>query len=88
MKILCPYCGLHGIAEFISRGPAQVTRLTPEPSWAPPLFKSTRPKALHLEQWQHLLGCGRWFNVARDAKTQDIIRTYPLRAPPPEPSDR
>jgi len=39
---------------------------------------------LLLERWVHSHGCRRWFNVARDTLTYEILAVYEMGAEPPE----
>ncbi len=90
LRINCPYCGVRDETEFVFSGPSHVTRPTPESddqTWTSYLFSRRNPAGLHLERWGHLYGCGRWFNVARDTTTHEILATYVLGAPPPGLND-
>ncbi|MGR3983705.1 MAG: sarcosine oxidase subunit delta, partial [Gammaproteobacteria bacterium] len=35
------------------------------------------------ERWMHAHGCRRWFNAARDTRSDRISATYPPGEPPP-----
>jgi sarcosine oxidase subunit delta len=90
LRILCPYCGVRDEPEFTFGGPSHLTRPPPEAddkTWTSYLFTRQNPAGVHLERWQHLYGCGRWFNAARDTRTHEILTTYVLGHPPPDPSD-
>jgi len=87
LRIPCPHCGLRDEPEFDFGGPAHVTRPAWEVSdeeWTAYLYLRENPAGLHLERWCHSSGCGRWFNVARDTLTHEVIRSYPIGAPKPE----
>jgi sarcosine oxidase subunit delta len=84
--ISCPYCGLRDEPEFTFGGPSHVTRpafSATDAVWTGYLYNRANPNGVHLERWHHVYGCGRWFNVARDTRTHDILKTYVMGAPPP-----
>jgi sarcosine oxidase subunit delta len=90
LRILCPYCGLRDEPEFTFGGPSHVTRpplTASDKIWSAYLFNRANPAGVHLERWQHGYGCGRWFNVARDTRTHEILKTYVMGAPPPDSAD-
>jgi sarcosine oxidase, subunit delta len=87
LRIPCPYCGLRDEPEFTFGGPSHVTRPPPDvddKAWSAYLFNRKNPAGVHLERWLHAFGCGRWFNVARDARTHEILKVYPMGANAPE----
>jgi sarcosine oxidase, subunit delta len=43
----------------------------------------SNPKGVHFERWRHIHGCGRWFNVARDTVSDQILKVYPMGEPRP-----
>lgn len=86
LRIACPHCGVRDEPEYSFGGPAHVTR--PQPSaddrtWSQYLFARDNPKGVHYERWCHSFGCGRWFNVARDTVTHEILAVYPMGQPRP-----
>jgi len=90
LRIACPYCGVRDEPEFIFGGPAHVTRpnaQVDDAAWTAYLFNRKNPAGTHLERWLHAYGCGRWFNVARDTRTHQILQTYVMGPPPPDPND-
>ena len=84
----CPWCGRRDQSEFTPRGEAHIAR-PPDPyaltdeQWGDYVFFRTNPKGVHYERWVHTHGCRRWFNVARDTRTDHIYGSYPPGAPPP-----
>ncbi len=44
--------------------------------------KNTR--GVFLERWVHRHGCRRWFNVARDTATNEILAVYEMGKKPPK----
>ena len=85
--INCPYCGPREESEFACGGEAHIARPLAENSisdaeFADYLFLRDNPKGLFLERWRHTAGCRRWFNVARDTVTHEIIEVYPMGALP------
>ena len=90
LRILCPYCGIRDEPEFTFGGPSHVTRPKPDvddKTWTAYLFNRENPAGVHVERWSHAFGCGRWFNVARNTRTHEIVTTYVMGYPPPDPSD-
>ena len=51
--------------------------------WADYLFMRSNPKGLHFERWRHVHGCGRWFNLARDTVSDQILKVYAMGEPRP-----
>ena len=86
--IHCPYCGEREETEFHQGGEAHIERpkdpdkLTDE-EWADYLFMRKNTKGLFLERWVHRHGCRRWFNVARDTHTNEILAVYEMGKKPP-----
>lgn len=86
LQIPCPYCGVRDEPEFSFGGPSHVTRPGLEVSdqeWTAYLFNRDNPKGIHYERWQHAYGCGRWFNVARNTATHEILAIYRMGAGKP-----
>ncbi len=52
-------------------------------AWGEYLFFRDNPKGLHLERWRHSYGCGRWFNLARNTVTHEILSVYAITDSPP-----
>ena len=93
LLIDCPYCGPRAEVEFSYGNEAHIARpLQPEAldddDWADYLFMKTNRKGVMLERWVHSHGCRRWFNVARDTVTYEILAVYPMGAKPPKLSER
>ena len=86
LRIACPYCGVRDEPEFTFGGPSHVTRpaLTVDDlTWTQYLFARDNPAGTHFERWCHVYGCGRWFNMARDTLTHEILAIYPMGAARP-----
>lgn len=86
--IECPWCGHRDQGEFSCGGEAHIVRPTSpddldDDSWADYLFNRNNPKGIHQEQWVHLHGCGRWFNLARDTVSNRILSVYKVGETPP-----
>jgi sarcosine oxidase, subunit delta len=76
MQLPCPWCGVRDEPEFVYGGTTRIERPPLSASdlqWTEYLFFRENPKGMHLERWCHLFGCGRWFNVARDTVTHEIL---------------
>jgi len=87
LQIPCPYCGVRDEPEFTFGGPAHVTRpplSSSDAEWASYLFDRTNPKGVHYERWLHAYGCGRWFNVARNTISHEILAVYRMGVQKPE----
>ena len=79
LRIPCPYCGTRDEPEFVFGGPAHIARPAFEVddvTWTSYLYARENPAGIQFERWLHLYGCGRWFNVARNTLTHEILRTY------------
>ena len=89
LLIPCPYCGEREEGEFHQGGEAHIERpknpdkLTDE-EWADYLFLRDNRKGIFLERWVHRHGCRRWFNVARNTATNEIIAVYKMGAKRPK----
>ena len=89
MLVNCPWCGPRNQDEFICGGQAHIQRpvqpgTVSDQAWAEYQFMRKNPCGLHLERWQHLYGCGRWFHMARDTLTHEIKAIYGIDSDPPE----
>lgn len=88
LLIPCPWCGPRDESEFGCGGeahiarPAETDRLS-DADWADYLFMRRNPKGVHLERWVHRLGCRRWFNLARNTVSHEILAVYKMGEPPP-----
>lgn len=81
LLIECPWCGERDQSEFSYGGEAGIVRpqdpdALDDEQWADYLFMRNNPKGLHREQWNHALGCRRWFNAERDTVTYRFTRTW------------
>ena len=87
MLIECPFCGPRDETEFSCGGEAHIVRPLAEnkisdADFADYLFMRDNPKGLFLERWRHSAGCRRWFNMARDTVSHDVVEVYPMGALP------
>jgi heterotetrameric sarcosine oxidase delta subunit len=93
LLIPCPWCGERDETEFHCGGqshiarPANADRLT-DAEWADYLYMRENPKGLHFERWHHSSGCRRWFNVARDTVTHEILAVYRMTDARPDTGSR
>ena len=83
----CPFCGPRDETEFSCGGEAHIARPLAEnkisdADFADYLFMRDNPKGLFLERWRHSAGCRRWFNMARDTVSHDVVEVYPMGALP------
>ena len=82
--INCPYCGERDQSEFSCGGEAHIVRPKNPPDltddqWADYLFMRKNIKGVQFERWNHSNGCRRWFNVARNTATDEILKIYNMR---------
>lgn len=83
LQIPCPWCGVREETEFACGGEAHIARpLAENPisdaDFADYLFLRHNPKGVFLERWRHTAGCRRWFNIARDTVSHEILEVYPM----------
>ncbi len=89
LLIPCPYCGPRSEEEFSYGNEAHIPR-PKEPDklddaeWAEFVFMRSNTKGVFLERWLHAQGCRRWFNVARDTVSYEILAVYEMGAPRPK----
>ena len=88
LLIPCPYCGERSELEFHCEGESHRPRPTPsdgpsDEAWAQFLFYRNNEKALQAERWRHVHGCGKFFNVLRDTRSDRIVCSYPIGQPRP-----
>ena len=89
LEINCPYCGPRFETEFSYGGEAHIERpkdsekLTDE-EWGDYVFMNSNTKGVLLERWVHTSGCRRWFNVARDTVTYEVLAVYETGGKPPK----
>ena len=86
LQIPCPWCGVRDEEEFRFGGPSHVSRPATGASdaqLADYLFNRENPRGTHYERWHHAFGCGRWFNIARDTLTHEILCVYKMGQPRP-----
>jgi len=96
LLIPCPYCGPRPELEFRYVGEAHIARaedpsLLDDEAWSAYLYVRSNPKGLHAERWQHVHGCGRFFNALRDTTNDAFSATYRIGAPKPDlpqPNDK
>ena len=79
--IKCPHCGEREQEEFTCGGEAHIERPKNPPElsddqWADYLFIRQNKKGIQFERWNHAFGCRKWFNVARNTATDEIIKIY------------
>lgn len=93
LQIPCPHCGPREETEFSYGGEAHIMR--PEnpdemsdAEWGDFLFMRRNTKGVFFERWVHAHGCRRWFNVARDTVTYEILAVYHMGETPPSVPER
>ena len=83
LLIRCPHCGERDETEFNCGGEAHIARplatnAITDGEFAEYLFLRDNPKGVFLERWVHSAGCRRWFNMARNTQSHEIIEIYPM----------
>ncbi len=89
LLIPCPYCGPRSEEEFSYGNEAHIARPKQpdklnDAQWAEYVCMRSNTKGVFLERWMHAQGCRRWFNVARDTVSYEILTVYEMDAPPPK----
>ncbi len=87
LLIACPYCGNRPETEFRCGGQAHIARpadpgALSDAQWAEYLFIRDNPRGIHAERWNHVHGCGRWFNARRDTVSDRFLATYKMGETP------
>ena len=54
---------------------------TSDDDWSRYLYMRSNTRGVLLERWVHKLGCGEWFNVARNTVTSEILSVQALNIP-------
>ena len=93
LLIPCPYCGERDESEFSYGGEAHIARpaepdALSDTEWADYVFMQSNVKGVFLERWCHSHGCRRWFNLARDTVTYEILGAYEMGKKPPKLPER
>lgn len=93
LQIDCPHCGPRAEIEFSYGGEAHITRpqdpnALSDQKWAEFVFLRDNPKGVIRERWLHSHGCRRWFNLARDTVTYEILAVYPMGEAAPSLPER
>jgi sarcosine oxidase subunit delta len=89
LLIPCPYCGPRSEEEFSYGNEAHIARpkqpdKLDDAEWAEYVFMRSNTKGVFLERWLHAQGCRRWFNVARNTVSYEILAVYEMGAPRPK----
>lgn len=89
LLIRCPWCGEREESEFHNRGEAHLARpadpdALSDQEWGDYLFFRHNTRGWQSEMWSHDFGCRRWFNMARNTATGEILATYKPGEPRPE----
>lgn len=90
LLIDCPFCGPRAETEFRCGGEAHIARPA-DPSalddvaWGDFLYMRSNTKGVLAERWNHVHGCGRWFNALRDTVSDRFLASYRSGEPRPDP---
>ncbi len=87
LQLNCPWCGNRDEIEFSCGGEAHISRplynkKISDREFSEYLFLRHNPKGVFLERWCHSNGCRKWFNVARDTFSHEIIEVYKINSMP------
>lgn len=86
MRLSCPHCGVRDETEFRFGGQSHIARpraAISDREWTEYLFVRENPCGIHYERWLHAAGCRRWFNVARNTVTHEVLAVYAMTDPKP-----
>ena len=88
----CPWCGPRSEEEYVCGGEGHIARPLnsaemDDVAWGDYVFMRSNQKGLFFERWRHASGCGRWFNVARNTATNEILAVYQVGEAKPELSE-
>ena len=92
LLIDCPFCGPRAETEFRcgGEGPHQPAPPIRPPSTTSPagdfLYMRSNTKGVLAERWNHVHGCGRWFNALRDTVSDRFLASYRSGEPRPDPT--
>lgn len=78
LLIPCPWCGPRNQVEFTYGGDATVRLPDANASsaeWVDHVYFRDNPCGPHRELWLHSAGCRSWFEVYRDTRTHEILRS-------------
>ncbi|HJP33058.1 MAG: sarcosine oxidase subunit delta [Candidatus Latescibacteria bacterium] len=80
LRLECPHCGVRNSAEFRYGGeyrprPAPSTEAA-ESEWIGYLYQRHNGMGEQIEWWYHRAGCGTWFLVERDRRSNEVARTW------------
>lgn len=81
LHIYCPHCQEYREEEeFRPKGEAHIVRpadpeATSDEAWGDYLFFRRNPRGTHHEQWLHVAGCRKYFNVTRNTVSYRILQT-------------
>lgn len=85
----CPWCGPRSEEEFSCGGEGHIARPLKsdemdDADWGDYVFMRSNQKGVYFERWRHGMGCGRWFNMARNNVTHKILAVYGVGEEKPE----
>jgi sarcosine oxidase subunit delta len=87
LRLTCPWCGPRDEPEFRCGGEGGITRPDPvtasDAEWGDYLHARRNPRGVLHERWLHRHGCGRWFMVARDTATHEVLAAWRIGEAPP-----
>jgi sarcosine oxidase subunit delta len=76
----CPNCGPRNSQEFRYGGEynprPKVPMETSDAEWADYVYIRDNKSGIQKEWWYHRAGCGYWFLVERNTKSNKVIRTF------------
>ena len=90
LTLTCPCCGVAADeTELHADGEAHIKRFGPgseDADFEGYLFYRDNPRGVAFERWRHVMGCGKWFHMARSTVTLEVFGVYAadVTSPPPE----
>jgi heterotetrameric sarcosine oxidase delta subunit len=74
--IACPSCGPRDVSEFryggeLNQRPAPGSS---DEAWAAYLYDRRNVRGIERAWWFHRSGCRRWFQAARDTRTNEVLQ--------------
>ena len=80
LRLECPSCGARNASEFRYGGeynprPAPSSSAT-DNEWTRYLYLRQNSMGVQTEWWYHRSGCGMWFLVERDRRTNQVTRSW------------
>jgi methylglutamate dehydrogenase subunit B len=73
LEIPCPRCGRRPFSEFTFGGEVRPVEAADAEEDFARVYLPENPAGPQEERWFHALGCGTWFRLTRDTRTNGIV---------------